>query len=108
VLAILDGSGTHFDPVLVKLFVEVMGVYPAGTVVVLSSGEAGVVCRPPAVGKPLDRPQVRVIVGVEAGEVVDLQERVGVRYKRSVLGVLNPSNKGQIPAVDPAIFASIA
>jgi HD-GYP domain-containing protein (c-di-GMP phosphodiesterase class II) len=108
VLAILDGSGTHFDPVLVKLFVEVMGVYPAGTVVVLSSGEAGVVCRPPAVGKPLDRPQVRVIVGVEAGEVVDLQERIGVRYKRSVLGVLNPSNKGQIPAVDPAIFASIA
>lgn len=108
VVAIVQGSGTHFDSVLVKLFVEVMGVYPAGTVVVLSSGEAGVVCRPPAIGAPLDRPQVRVIVGGEAGKVVDLNERVGVRYKKSVLGVLNPSNKGQIPAVDPAIFASIA
>ena len=107
VVAIVNGSGTHFDPVLVKLFVEVMGIYPTGTVVVLSSGEAGVVCRPPAVGTPLDRPQVRVIVGGEPGTVVDLQERVGVHYKRSVLGVLNPSNKGQIPAVDPSIFASI-
>jgi HD-GYP domain-containing protein (c-di-GMP phosphodiesterase class II) len=108
VAAVVHGAGTHFDSVLVKLFVEVMGIYPAGTVVVLSSGEAGVVCRPPAVGTPLDRPQVRVIVGGEAGKVVDLRERVGVRYRRSVLGVLNPSNKGQIPAVDPAIFASIA
>jgi HD-GYP domain-containing protein (c-di-GMP phosphodiesterase class II) len=108
VTQIVQSSGTHFEPVLVKLFVEVMGLYPAGTVVVLSGGEAGVVCRPPAIGSPLDRPQVRVMVGGETGTVVDLQERVGGRYKRSVSGILNPSNKGQIPAVDPAIFASVA
>jgi HD-GYP domain-containing protein (c-di-GMP phosphodiesterase class II) len=108
VVHVVQGSGTDFDPVLVKLFVEVMGLYPVGTVVVLGSGEAGVVCRPPAVGAPLDRPQVRVIVGGEPGLVVDLQERVRSRYKRTILGVLNPSNKGQIPAVDPAVLSSIA
>jgi HD-GYP domain-containing protein (c-di-GMP phosphodiesterase class II) len=108
VVIIVQGIGTHFDPVLVKLFVEVMGLYPTGTVVVLGSGEAGVVCRPPAVGTPLDRPHVRVIVGGEAGTVVDLQERVRGRYKRSIIGVLNPSNKGQIPAVDPAILTTVA
>ena len=108
VVAVVRGSGTHFDPVLVKLFVEVMGLYPTGTVVVLGSGEAGVVCRPPVVGTPLDRPQVRVIVGGDPGTVVDLQERVRGRYKRSIIGVLNPSNRGQIPAVDPSVLSSVA
>jgi hypothetical protein len=28
-------------------------------------------------------------------------------YKRSIIGVLNPSNKGQIPAVDPDILNAI-
>lgn len=100
----MKGSGTDFDPVLAKLFVEVMGLYPTGTVVVLGSGEAGVVCKPPAVGTLLDRPQVRLMVGAEPGTVVDLQERVRGRFKRSIIGVLNPSNKGQIPAVDPAVL----
>jgi HD-GYP domain-containing protein (c-di-GMP phosphodiesterase class II) len=108
VVTLAEKSGTHFDPVLVKLFVEVMGLYPAGTVVVLSGGEAGVVCKPPAVGTPLDRPQVRVIVGGEPGTVIDLQERDAHDYKRRVIGVLNPSNKGQIPAVDPAILGVVA
>jgi HD-GYP domain-containing protein (c-di-GMP phosphodiesterase class II) len=107
VVIMVKGSGTDFDPMLIKLFVEVMGLYPTGTVVVLGSGEAGVVCKPPAVGTPMDRPQVRVIVGGEPGTVVDLQERVRGRYKRSIIGVLNPSNKGQIPAVDPAILNAI-
>jgi HD-GYP domain-containing protein (c-di-GMP phosphodiesterase class II) len=106
-LYVVRGSGKHFDRVLVKLFVGVMGIYPAGTVVVLSRGEAGVVCRPPAVGSPLDRPQVRVIVGGEPGSVIDLAEKENGGYARSIIGVLNPSNKGQIPAVDPAIFTSI-
>lgn len=107
VVLIVQGSSTEFEPILVKLFVEVMGLYPTGSVVVLGSGEAGVVCRPPTVGTPLDRPQVRIIIGGEPGSVVDLQERVRGRYKRSIIGVLNPSNKGQIPAVDPAILNSI-
>ncbi len=108
VVILAKGSGTDFDPVLLKLFVEVMGLYPTGTVVVLGSGEVGVVCRPPEVGTPLDRPQVRLIVGPEPGSVIDLQERMRGRYKRTIIGVLNPSNKGQIPAVDPAILASVS
>lgn len=102
-----QGSGTDFDPMLVKLFVEVMGLYPTGTVVVLGSGEVGVVCRPPDVGTPIDRPQIRLMLGEETGTVVDLQERVRTRFKRTIIGVLNPSNKGQIPAVDPAILDEV-
>jgi len=39
--------GTQFDPTLVKLFIDVMGIYPPGTVLALTGREAGVVCRPP-------------------------------------------------------------
>lgn len=108
VVSMIEQRGTHFEPVLVKLFVEAMGVYPPGTVVVLTGGVAGVVCRPPATGTPLDRPAVRVVVGGDPGSEVDLQERVNGRYARSVIGVLNPSNKGQLPAVDPAILAAVS
>lgn len=104
---IVNESGTHFDPVLVKLFVEVMGVYPLGTVVALTGKEAGVVCAPPSIGSPVDRPRVRLAMGPEAGAVVDLNEKAGGRYVRSVVAVLNPGNKGQIPAVDPASLASL-
>ncbi len=104
VLHVLEKSGTHFDPVLAKLFVHVMGLYPPGTVVVLNEGEAGVVCTPPAVGASLDRPHVRVLVGKEPGIVRDLSERADGEYSHSILAVLNPSNKGQIPAIDPAIL----
>ena len=97
--------GTQFDPILLKLFVEVMGVYPVGTVVALTGREAGVVCKPPALGMPIDRPKVRLVVGEEPGKVVDLNRRVKGTYVRSVVAVLNPGNAGQIPAVDPATLA---
>jgi len=101
---VIKRSGTGFDPVLVKLFAQVMGLYPPGTVVVLTGGEAGVVCRPPAVGLPLDRPKVRIVVGEEPGVVRDLYERNGSGFARDILAVLNPSNKGQMPAVDPEVL----
>jgi HD-GYP domain-containing protein (c-di-GMP phosphodiesterase class II) len=108
IVGMVQQMGTHFDPVLIKLFVEVMGIYPPGTVVVLSKGEAGVVCRPPAVGSPLDRPKVRVVVGGEPGTVVDLGDRVNGGFARNIVGILNPSNKGQLPAVDPEVFATLS
>lgn len=104
IVQIIKESGSSFDPILVKLFLEVMGLYPPGTVVVLSGGEAGVVCRPPSVGSPLDRPKVRVVVGEEPGIVRDLCQRNGDGYERDILAVLNPSNRGQLPAVDPAVL----
>ena len=34
-------AGTFFDPMLVKLFVEMIGLYPPGTLVVLNTGRSG-------------------------------------------------------------------
>jgi HD-GYP domain-containing protein (c-di-GMP phosphodiesterase class II) len=104
-LAFIVGEmGRLFDPLLVKLFVEVMGVYPPGTLVELSSGELAVVCASPAPGRPIDRPKVRVVSGGDRGSVLELDELFEGKYLRSVEQVLNPGNKGQVPAIDFSEF----
>ena len=76
---VLQGqSGKMFDPVLVRLFVRMMGAYPPGTRVRLDNGEEAMVLR----SNPDDpfRPIVRVLEG-SAGEggdplrLVNLAER---------------------------------
>jgi hypothetical protein len=43
-LRILAGaSGSHFDAELVKQFIDLIGLYPAGSIAELSSGEIGIV-----------------------------------------------------------------
>lgn len=53
-----ENSGGAFDPVLVRLFVQLLGVYPPRSVVRLSSGETAVVVR--AGENDVTRPVVRV------------------------------------------------
>jgi HD-GYP domain-containing protein (c-di-GMP phosphodiesterase class II) len=43
----LKGSGTDFDPILVKVFINMLGVYPLGTVLKFDNGEMGIVTNPP-------------------------------------------------------------
>ncbi len=101
---LIDRAGTSFDPVLVKLFVDIMGLYPPGTVLELTNGEVGVVCEPPAVGRPLEKPKVRVVGGEGADRIVDLDSQTDSGHSLDVLRVLNPHNMGQMPAVDVAVF----
>ncbi len=41
--ALYSGSGTRFQPELVEEFIQCQGVYPTGSIVLLSSGEVGIV-----------------------------------------------------------------
>lgn len=43
ILQLLRGAGTQFNPVLVKVFVSVVGFYPIGTLLRTDQGEVGVV-----------------------------------------------------------------
>jgi HD-GYP domain-containing protein (c-di-GMP phosphodiesterase class II) len=61
-------SGSAFDPVLVRLFVQMLGVYPPRSVVRLSTGETGIVLRPGQAD--LLRPHVRVFADA-AGTIVE-------------------------------------
>lgn len=102
---LLAGSGSEFDPVLVKLFVAALGLYPPGAVIGLDDGTLALVVQPPTLDSPLNRPHVRLLTGSEAGRVLDLALRdENGSFGRRVVALHNPGNRGQLPAIDPAML----
>ncbi|MBX3234537.1 MAG: HD domain-containing protein [Nitrospiraceae bacterium] len=73
-------SGTAFDPVLLKLFVNCVGILPIGTLVLLESNRLAVVLKPAKDKENSERPLVRVITDeqgapTDSGPEVDLTEQ---------------------------------
>jgi HD-GYP domain-containing protein (c-di-GMP phosphodiesterase class II) len=58
-------SGTAFDPTLLKLFVNCVGILPIGTLVLLDSNQLAVVLKPAQDKVNAERPLVRVITDAE-------------------------------------------
>jgi len=76
----LSKSGKSFDPVLLKLFVNCVGIIPIGSLVMLETSELAVVLKPAVDKANGERPIVRVITdpqgnSVDHGREVDLTEK---------------------------------
>jgi HD-GYP domain-containing protein (c-di-GMP phosphodiesterase class II) len=85
----------HFDPLLLKIFIGLVGIFPIGSLVLLNTRELGIVYQPNHDPKWLDRPTVILVARSEKGdakkEVVDLIETDGAGgYKRSIVKTLDP------------------
>ena len=85
----------HFDPLLLKIFIGLVGIFPIGSLVLLNTRELGIVYKPNHDPKWLDRPTVILVARSEKGdakkEVVDLIETDGAgRYKRTIVKTLDP------------------
>lgn len=94
---LLEGSGTEFDPLVVKAFVNTMGLYPVGSLVRLDTGELATVIAPARDPRHLDRPTVRLFAdssGNPADGIVDLSERTGGEFRRSILKLYQESEVG--------------
>jgi HD-GYP domain-containing protein (c-di-GMP phosphodiesterase class II) len=97
-------SGTHFDPILLKVFIQMLGTYPVGTLVRLDTREMGIVAKAPS-GADHTRPLVQLLVadqqaGHAKGRLVDLSDqdpRTG-KYRRTIVGSQHPSELGIQPA----------
>jgi HD-GYP domain-containing protein (c-di-GMP phosphodiesterase class II) len=90
-----------YDTILVKALINLIGIYPVGTCVILDSFEVGIVAAPNPEGQQLNRPLVRVAVDADGGMVpppgtlVSLTEQDGAgTYRRSIVKVTNPSRYG--------------
>jgi HD-GYP domain-containing protein (c-di-GMP phosphodiesterase class II) len=88
VAEVIAGAGTAFDPDLVRVFVRVMGMYPPGSVLRISTGEIAISIAP----NPADpaRPAVRVVAD-SAGNFVHPRDEELVERDLSVLEYLDPA-----------------
>jgi len=91
-----EKSGTEFHPLLLKIFINMMGGYPVGTLVLLDSGEIAVVLETNAEISFFHRPKVKLITDRQGnktdGEAVDLAEtnpKTG-KYLRTIVKSLDP------------------
>ncbi|MFQ6069110.1 MAG: HD-GYP domain-containing protein [Candidatus Aminicenantales bacterium] len=96
----IEKSGKDFDPLLLKVFANMVGAYPIGTLVALDTGELAVVTETnPDVAFYL-RPKVKLITDSSGnridGDIVDLTEKDAFThgYKRTIVKSLNPHKYG--------------
>jgi putative nucleotidyltransferase with HDIG domain len=94
----LEQCGTEFNPVILKAFVNLMGVFPIGSLVGLSSAEMGIVFDLNPDPKLLLRPTVKLITDKAGnkvdGEIVDLASKdpeTG-HFNRTIITALNPQD----------------
>ena len=91
----LDEAGKAFDPILLKLFVNAIGVYPIGTLVLLNTDQIGIVVATNPNPDKGDRPKIKVILdqsGKESdGPSLDLSEQdEGGRYRYEIVKTIDP------------------
>lgn len=92
----LTKSGKAFDPTLLKIFVNVIGIYPIGTLVLLDTGELAVVMQTNLNLDRGDRPKVKLITDMAGneldGDIVDLTETDSAgRYRKSITKTVDPT-----------------
>jgi HD-GYP domain-containing protein (c-di-GMP phosphodiesterase class II) len=99
-LEMRDNSRRGMDPVIVKAFINLTGVYPVGTLVVLDTFELGIVHAVNPLQDMLSRPIVRVIFDAQGnrmdpGDLADLADRNadGV-FLRTIIKTENPDRYG--------------
>jgi HD-GYP domain-containing protein (c-di-GMP phosphodiesterase class II) len=98
-----DNPRRGMDPVVVKAFINLTGIYPVGTLVVLDTFELGIVHSVNTVPEMLSRPMVRVISDsmgnlLHPGTLVDLAEQNAEgTYLRTIIKTENPERYGIRP-----------
>jgi putative nucleotidyltransferase with HDIG domain len=95
-------KGRSFDPLLLKSFVNMMGIYPVGSLVELDTGEVAVVMDYPEGSGP-ELPMVLVLVedgkgGLAPGDLVNLAARDDTPSQKRIVRGVHPSRYGIEPS----------
>jgi putative nucleotidyltransferase with HDIG domain len=95
-------SGIQLDPLIFKIFVNMVGVFPIGTLVILDSNEMGLVYE----SNPsfIDRPRIKIITDPKGKQIsplhFDLAEKNPAgEFKKSIVKTIN-ANKYKINIAD--------
>ena len=104
---LLEDAGTKFDPLVVKVLINLLGLYPLGCPVRLQSGETAVVYHNSNDPRLFERPWVRVVLN-EHGErirrtiVRNLANGEGPTHR--IQSVVRP---GELGNIDPAMVSML-
>ncbi len=96
----MEDAGTRLDPALVSVFVNMIGRYPLGSTVLLSTGEVGVVYLTPSEPSAVRRPVVKLLLDRSGSRIaepvlVDLRDKDAAgRFERSVAKAVDPASLG--------------
>lgn len=90
----MERAGIQLDPILFKFFINMVGVFPIGTLVMLDSKELGLVYESDVVFA--DRPRVLLIIDNKGervnGPVINLTEKDAAgKYFRTIVKTLDPN-----------------
>lgn len=100
-----EEAGTRFDPMIVKILVNLMGLYPLGSAVRLDSGEIGVVYHNSNDASLFEKPWVRVVRDAQGQPIKKTTIRNLAEHQGpggSILGLVNASELG-----DESLAASV-
>ena len=95
-----DNARRGLDPVVVKAFINLTGIYPVGTLVVLDTFELAIVHESNPIPEMLSRPIVRIISDergnlLQPGVVTDLAETTEAGgFRRTIIKTENPERYG--------------
>ena len=100
---IYDRAGKHYDPTLIKVLINILGVYPVGTLLKLETGELALVVSSPSRDFK-KRPLVCILEkgkdgGYQKKDIINLDERdpeTG-KYKKDIVETYHPSALGIQP-----------
>jgi HD-GYP domain-containing protein (c-di-GMP phosphodiesterase class II) len=99
-LEMRDNPRRGMDPVIVKAFINLTGIYPVGTLVVLDTFELGIVHAVNPLQDMLSRPLIRLISDAQGnlqfpGAIVDLADRkADGAFLRTIIKTENPDRYG--------------
>lgn len=95
-LAVMVREKNGFDPILLKLFISIIGIYPIGSLVLLDTNEMGVVYETNPDPQYINRPKVILVSQSEGrrriGPAMNLMEvdPETKSYRRSIVRTLDP------------------
>jgi hypothetical protein len=95
-----DNPRRGMDPVIVKAFINLTGIYPVGTLVILDTFELGIVHAVNPLQDMLSRPIVRIISDTQGnllhpGDLADLANRDAAgNFERTIIKTETPERYG--------------
>ena len=91
----MDEAGTSYDPLLLRVFVNTIGIYPRGTLLLFDTGEVGMVMEVNPHPELLHLPRVELLRDAKGenmgGEIIDLASAM---EKRNIVRSVFPRELG--------------